>query len=449
MTPSDYASMLLRSLGCGELMIWEDNRSTESLWQESGGMWLTGLHNGPPRQCSAPVASAMRGAWLALCALHPGKLDPQFDAHCLLGERAALANLQRAGQISAGGAAHLLQTVDGWLALNLAREDDWTLLPAWLEADVGDLQHLRTLLTLNETENLVARGRIMGLAVAALPKRRPACSFASWITRKRLAPPVATLGHRPVVLDLSSLWAGPLCAQILQECGARVIRVESIKRPDGARFGVQSFYDLLNGGKESVALRLDTQHGQSCLKDLLASADIIIEGSRPRALENMGIDAASFIAQGQSKVWLSITGYGRALGNRDWIAFGDDAAVAAGLSNTIDLPPVFCADAVADPLTGLHAAVAVLQSWLSGGGELLDVSLFSVARSIASLANLAKCEQDNLSAPMPMVSDDISQIQRPRARAIVSKAVALGTHTDAVIEEFLGDRQRYSQAGAR
>jgi len=91
----------------------------------------------------------------------------------------------------------------------------------------------------------------------------------------------------------------------------------------------------------------------------------------------------------------------------------------------------------------------VLQSWLSGGGELLDVSLFSVAQSIASLANLAKCEQDNLSAPMPMVSDDISQIQRPRARAIVSKAVALGTHTDAVIEEFLGDRQRYSQAGAR
>jgi len=123
--------------------------------------------------------------------------------------------------------------------------------------------------------------------------------------------------------------------------------------------------------------------------------------------------------------------------------------VAAGLSNTIDLPPVFCADAVADPLTGLHAAVAVLQSWLSGGGELLDVSLFSVARSIASLANLAKCEQDNASAPMPMDADDISHIQRPRARAIVSEAVALGTHTDAVIEEFLGAGQRYSRADAR
>ena len=441
--------MLLRSLGCGELAIRQDNRSAKSLWQESGGLWLTGLRNEYPRQCSAPVASAMRGAWLALCALHPGKLDPKFDAHCLLGERAALAKLQRAGQVSAGGAARLLQTVDGWLALNLAREDDWTLLPAWLENEVDDLQNLRTLLTLSHTENLVARGRMMGLAVAALPKRLPACSFSSWITRQRLAAPVETLGRQPLVLDLSSLWAGPLCAQILQDCGARVIRVESTKRPDGARFGVQSFFDLLNGGKESVALRLDTQHGRSCLKGLLTAADIVIEGSRPRALENMGIDAARFVAQGQVKVWLSITGYGRAEGNRDWIAFGDDAAVAAGLSNTIGLPPVFCSDAVADPLTGLHAAVAVLQSWLSGGGELLDVSLFSVAQSIASLANLAKCEQDNLSAPLPMVSDDISQIQRPRARAIVSKAVALGTHTDAVIEEFLGAGQRYSRADAR
>lgn len=435
MTPSDYASLLLQSVGSTAVVKTPDNRSASMLWRASGAMWLTGFSNESPRDCLAPVASAMRGAWLALCSLCPDSLNPCFDAHGLLGERAALTKLRRGGTISAGGAAHLLQTAHGWMALNLARDDDWSLMPAWLEVEVTSLAQIRAAVGLKTAAQLVDRGRLMGLAVAAMPDRQTKIPFDNWLKRQRLAPRVETLGRRPLVLDLSSLWAGPLCAQMLQECGARVIRVESSKRPDGARFGSAAFYDLLNGGKESVALQFDTSEGQACLKELLAIADIVIEGSRPRALENLGIDATSVVAQGQSKVWVSITGYGRSTGNRDWIAFGDDAAVAAGLANATGSPPVFCADAIADPLTGLHAAVAALQSWQGGGGELLDVSLFSVAQSIASLSHTPTANPPNTTARVSAAAADALGVERPRARTAVAKAAQLGAHTKAVLAE--------------
>jgi hypothetical protein len=70
-------------------------------------------------------------------------------------------------------------------------------------------------------------------------------------------------------------------------------------------------------------------------------------------------------------------------------AFGDDAAVAGGLVGTavgagLD-GPVFCGDAIADPLTGLEAALAVAESLARGGGELIHVSLAAVAATYAAL----------------------------------------------------------------
>ena len=97
------------------------------------------------------------------------------------------------------------------------------------------------------------------------------------------------------VVDLGALWAAPLCAQLLQEMGSRVIKVESSARPDGARAGPSHFFDLMNAGKESVALDLRTATGRSALNDLLIAADIVIESSRPRALEQMGIFAARIL----------------------------------------------------------------------------------------------------------------------------------------------------------
>ena len=78
-------------------------------------------------------------------------------------------------------------------------------------------------------------------------------------------------------------------------------------------------------------------------------------------------------------VWVSITGYGRQEPGREWIAFGDDAAVAAGLVAWHQERPYFCADAVADPLTGITAAVAALEAFQRPEPVLLDMAMAKVA----------------------------------------------------------------------
>jgi crotonobetainyl-CoA:carnitine CoA-transferase CaiB-like acyl-CoA transferase len=186
------------------------------------------------------------------------------------------------------------------------------------------------------------------------------------------------------LVDLSSMWAGPLCAQILQAAGAEVTKVESSTRPDGARATPAFFSWLHPPGQATVTLDFASPAGRRELAALIASADVVIEASRPRALEQLGVDADR-VEDRRGRVWLSITGYGRDVPGRDWVAFGDDAAVAGGLVAWDEVGgPVFCGDAIADPLSGLVGAAAVLRALDAGGGRLIDLALSREAAAAAA-----------------------------------------------------------------
>ena len=104
-------------------------------WAASGAMSLTGAADGPPRQVPVPVATGLEATAEALSQF--GGIE--VDGPALLGERAAIAGLGRAGTTSVGGRAHLLDSADGPVCLNLARPDDVAALPALLEEAVdGD-----------------------------------------------------------------------------------------------------------------------------------------------------------------------------------------------------------------------------------------------------------------------------------------------------------------------
>src|SRR3546814_1875060 len=101
------------------------------------------------------------------------------------------------------------------------------------------------------------RGIELGLPIAIDLPPRPA---RPWFEASE---PVATRHHgRPFVVDLAPLWAGPLAASLLGMAGGRVVKVESVRRLDGARQGHAGFFDLLNGGKESVAVDFATSEGR-------------------------------------------------------------------------------------------------------------------------------------------------------------------------------------------
>lgn len=314
---------------------------------------------------------------------------------------------------------------DGVLALNLARDDDQELLPAWTEGAATGLSDLAAVLRTRTVAPLVERARLLGLAAAVVA---PPVKSDFWFHARRCAPPTTEPQRVPLVVDLSALWAGPLCGQLLASGGARVIKVEGERRPDGARHGPPALFDLLNAGKESVQVDFSSARGVAALKALLECADIVIEGTRPRALEQLGIIAGELVADRPGKVWLSITGYGREGPQRDWIAYGDDAAVAAGLSWLMGGDrgdPVFGGDAIADPLTGLHATLAALVAWRQGGGVVLDVALHKV---------MSWC----LGLPMVPPAPGVALVAEPPvARAPSGRAAALGAHTGQVLEAWL------------
>lgn len=300
----------------------------------------------------------------------------------LLGERAMLSSFRIPGKVSAGGGCCLYATRNGAVALNLAREADIELLPALFETDAPVDVARET--AVSDGLALTLRGREMGLAIASTLEAdmRPNPAARRTAAVQADAPAKRT----PVVLDLSALWAGPLAAHLLWLAGAEVTKVESRNRPDAMRNGDSPLFALLNQGKANVALDLRIAEERTRLITAIGQADIVIESARPRALKQFGIDAEALVRAHPGLVWVSITGHGGEGAAPNWIGFGDDCGVAAGLSTA-----GFVGDAIADPLTGIFAAGIALQSWRWGGGGRYFLSMSgTVIRAMAEDDRLAR-----------------------------------------------------------
>jgi CoA-transferase family III len=280
--------------------------------------------------------------------------------------------------VSAGGSCRLFPARDGrWVALNLARRADADLLPAWMEqeCDAAPWDAVRAHLRDVDAAPAADRAQLLGIpaavAVTATPGATPVQVTPGGRRRR---------GGAPVVLDCSALWAGPLCARLLAGGGAVVQKVELRGRPDGARAGPPEFWNRLNGCKEEVTV------DPSALPPLLDAADVVVTAARPRAVEQLGLDLARRVHE-DGLVWVSITGYGFRDPWCDRVAFGDDAAVAGGLSVAAGgvSAPVFVGDAPADPLAGLHAARAAVSCIGDGVGAFVDVSMRdAIAHAVAT-----------------------------------------------------------------
>ena len=331
--------------------------------------------------CSIPL-SGWADNQLQLLAEETGSAEiAAIGGGQLLSERAAINGFTIPGRRSAGRKCHLLAARNGWVALNLARESDRELLPALFGAkldDGDDLGEIAELVFECDAAALVARGREMGLAIA----RTGEPLLSPPLVRLADTPITAKSSGTPLVVDLSALWAGPLCSHLLQIAGAEVVKVESISRPDAMRNGDPGFFALLNGGKSSLAVDIGQADGRASLLQLIARADIVIEAARPRALLQMGVDAVKLVASKPGLTWITITGHGAHGDQANWVGFGDDCGVAAGLSSAMLAAGVgagFVGDAIADPLTGLVAARTAWNAWKNGNGGRIGLSMSAVA----------------------------------------------------------------------
>jgi hypothetical protein len=355
----------------------------------------------------------------------------------LLGERAMLAGFTIPNRTSAGGGCRLFDALDDTIALNLARSADRELLPALFQTDALDPHDdaaIAACIAGRGATSLVMRGRTMGLALAAEQERlrspiKPCEELVAGLpaqSRSRAA---------PRVIDLSSLWAGPLASHLLALAGAEVIKVESRTRPDAMRDG-GPFYALLNQGKASVVLDFADANEIRALIALLSSADIVIEAARPRALEQLGIDAAHIVRNSPGLAWITITAHGAQGDAANWIGFGDDCGVAAGLSAALRAAcgrTGFVGDAIADPLTGILAALTAWNAWASRRGGRFGLAMSHIVAHCLSLArNQDRTAFENvLRTWSAAAGEPFPEVQRRSIGALP----AFGEHTRACLAQ--------------
>jgi len=114
------------------------------------------------------------------------------------------------------------------------------------------------------------------------------------------------------IIEIAGIGPGPFAAMLLADLGANVLRID---RPDGAAIvralGLDPCKDVLNRGRESVALDLKKPPAIELVLDLVADADALIEGFRPGIMEKLGLGPEVCLARNARLVYGRMTGWGQ------------------------------------------------------------------------------------------------------------------------------------------
>lgn len=182
------------------------------------------------------------------------------------------------------------------------------------------------------------------------------------------------------VLDLTSMWAGPLCTRILADLGAEVIKIEAPMRPDGTRSD-PGYFTWLNRNKLGVTMNLNVPEARDRFKQLVAKSDVVVENFTPRVMRNFQLDYPVLRDVKQDIVMLSMPAYGSSGPYHNYIAYGPAIEASSGLAAITgyrDGPPMLSGSAYGDPVAGLHGALAILAALRyrrrTGKGQWIDLA---------------------------------------------------------------------------
>jgi crotonobetainyl-CoA:carnitine CoA-transferase CaiB-like acyl-CoA transferase len=195
------------------------------------------------------------------------------------------------------------------------------------------------------------------------------------------------------VVDLSRLVAGNMVSLQLADQGAEVIKIEDPKVGDPLRAwrtkGLSLHWKVYARNKKSLAINLRPQAGRDALLDLLATSQVLVENYRPGTLETMGLGPAVLHARNPGLIIVRITGFGQDGPYRDRPGFGTLVEAMSGFAaknGFEDRPPVLPPLAMADMVSGLYGAYAVMVALrvVEGGGrgQIIDLPLLEPMISV-------------------------------------------------------------------
>ena len=204
------------------------------------------------------------------------------------------------------------------------------------------------------------------------------------------------------VLDLSRVFAGPLCGMVLADFGAEVIKVEHPGRGDdtrdwGMRIGKTetTYYNSMNRNKRSITVDLQTPEGVKIIHDLLPQCDVVVQNFKTGGAEKLGLGYEQLKAIKPDLIYCSVAGYDSSgpeakRPGYDLVIQGESGLMA--LNGEANTPPLKFGVAVVDLMTGMYAAQAVLaalfQRTRTGKGRHIEMALYDCGLMITGYYGL-------------------------------------------------------------
>lgn len=223
------------------------------------------------------------------------------------------------------------------------------------------------------------------------------------------------------VLDVSTLFAGPLAATILGDFGADVIKIEHPRgdpvRDHGySKDGIPLWWKMLSRNKQAITLNLSKAEGQELMERLVESADVLIENFRPGTLERWNLSPARLHEINPKLVVARITGFGQFGPYSGRPGFGTLAESMSGFAQITgepDGPPTLPPFGLADGITAQAAANAILLALYhrdvhDGPGQVIDLAIIEPILTILG--------------PQPIVYDQLGISQTRTGNRSVNNA---------------------------
>ena len=229
------------------------------------------------------------------------------------------------------------------------------------------------------------------------------------------------------VIDLATVVAGPGVAKYFADYGADVIKVE---RPSGDSTRSMGWtqpgesdslwWKLVNRGKRSLVLDLKQTSDLAVLKELIDSADLLIENMRPGKIEQLGLDPVELIKRNPKLVVLRVSGFGQSGPYAQKPGFATIAAALSGLSGLVGepdggplLPPIALTDEVTALVGSFSAMMAIFHAKQTGQGQVVEIDLVNSVLQIMG--------------PLPAAWDSMGYLQ-PRLGSSIPYSIPRGTY---------------------
>ncbi|MBL6597856.1 MAG: formyl-CoA transferase [Alphaproteobacteria bacterium] len=222
------------------------------------------------------------------------------------------------------------------------------------------------------------------------------------------------------IIDMTHNQAGPACTQMLAWLGADVIKLEEPGKGDVARTNMKDkpdsdslFFLILNANKQSLTLNLKTDEGKALFKEVIASADVLVENFGPGALDRLGLGYDVLSKVNERLIYATIKGFGTYGPYSGFKSFEPIAQAMGGAmcaTGFPENPPTFVWPAIGDSGTGMHMAIGILaalqQRHATGKGQEVEVSMQD---SVVNLMRISLRDHQRLGGVQPRTGNQLGK----------------------------------------